>query len=168
MAFNFNKIPARTIDFFVHPAIAPDSSFVVANKTISFLDASNLNSSALHGSRALAAVVWVILLFAALITLITRGITSGKTSQALWAISIFLLGQYGLHLIYGDSPFLYSAQFLPPMIMLIGFVLSDSNAAWLKWITRALILLFIGIAFPLNIQAFLNAIQSVNGLAHLN
>ena len=165
MSIALNRIPARTIDFFVHPAIAPDSSFVVDNKTISFLDASNLKPSALIGVRAVAAGVWGILLLAGLIALLRRGTNSGKTNTPFSAISIFLASQYFMHMIYGDSPFLYSAHFIPVMVMFIGFSLGDQNPPWSRQIARVLMLLFIIIAFPMNIQSFQNAIQVVNGIA---
>ena len=168
MRFAFNRVPARTIDFFIHPAIAPGQSFVVDNKMISFVDAANLKSSPLTGPRLVAAVVWAILLLGGLIAFLKTGFKSIKNTNPLWALSIFLLSQYGIHLIYGDSPFLYSAHFIPIMIMLIGFALSAGNSPWARQATRVLVLLFASIAFPMNIQAYLNAIQAATGIATLH
>ena len=77
------------------------------------------------------------------------------------ALSVFIGSEYILHLVYGDSPFLYSAHFLPAMVVLVGLSLANSaktSAAMRGWIRSAAVV-FIALSLPLNIQAFLKAVH---------
>jgi hypothetical protein len=61
-----------------------------------------------------AVACWLTILVAGLWGLVTlRGLDRFR-----WALGLTLLGQVGLHLVYGDETFLYSLHFLPLLLAL--------------------------------------------------
>jgi len=76
----------------------------------------------------------------------------------------YLVGQMLLHLIYGDEPFLYSAHFMPAMIMVgaIGFLCPA------RVVTRGVALLFIITAAISNYANLQDALYRVYAGLHLS
>jgi hypothetical protein len=71
------------------------------------------------GSRwgQMAALCWVVLLGVGL-----RGLWTGPGHQLFRVVlAVTLLGQVGLHLLYGDETFLYTPHFLPLLLLVVAF-----------------------------------------------
>lgn len=149
-------IISRTMHFVVSPAIITTNP-VIKNRIILLPEAGIKPKTALWWLRSLAAALWLLLLAGGILSMIQTDSNADLTR----ALSVFIGSEYILHLVYGDSPFLYSAHYLPAMVVLVGLSLANSaktSAAMRRWIRSAAVV-FIALSLPLNIQAFLRAVH---------
>ena len=83
----------------------------------------------------------------------------GKHLALARGLSLFLVFQFLLHLLYGDFPFLYSAHFLPVFVLLMGLPLTGAGGLRLVLVARILAVLYVVSALPLNLQSFRHAVD---------
>ncbi|HNI69557.1 MAG TPA: hypothetical protein PKV55_16030, partial [Nitrospira sp.] len=106
------------------------------------------------GSSGVLGIVGVIL-WSLLLGLGLWALLSSKTSQAIRvALGLTLLGQLGLHTLYGDETFLYSLHFLPLLITVAAL----STLTHLRVPAMAIALALIPVAGANNWQQFHEAI----------
>lgn len=106
------------------------------------------------GSSGVLGIVGVIL-WSLLLGLGLWALLSSKTSQAIRvALGLTLLGQLGLHTLYGDETFLYSLHFLPLLITVAAL----STLTHLRVPAMAIALTLIPVAGANNWQQFHEAI----------
>ena len=101
--------------------------------------------------RALVALAWTILLIIGI-----RSAVLTHPNRLSIALITFLGLQLLLHIFYGESPFLYSAHYLPVMILLAGFGIANASKGsyrFLFFLTSVVII----VGLPLNILCLIDA-----------
>ena len=95
--------------------------------------------------HSLAGIAWVLLLLNGVRTALQKG---DKTCIALMAFVIF---QFCLHFVYGDSPFLYSAHYAPALILIAGYGLAREVSKTHRMLLNLFALVLVGVLFSCNI-----------------
>lgn len=148
---NYVQVKIKPVDRFYQFFIAPVAPLSPPRMSSSQLEFSPWYVDRLLPLRALVALAWSVLLFigirSALLTHVNRLST---------ALVVFLGLQFLLHVFYGDTPFLYSAHYLPIMTILAGFGVASSSRSF-YWVLSFLMLVLIAVGLPLNILCLLDA-----------
>ncbi|MGZ8915492.1 MAG: hypothetical protein ACXW1Z_20590 [Methylobacter sp.] len=137
------SIPTTVATFFVKTIIAPKPELKPMLGTIakgrSYLTAQ---TSAGSGSAAgIAAVLgWLSLFVLGLWGIVRRKVPS----RLSLAVFLVLLGQFMLYLVYGGGPFLYSAHYVPLLVIVAAFA-STTPARWIALVLAVLVVVAGGI-----------------------
>lgn len=107
--------------------------------------------------RLLAASSWLLLLLIGL-----RAWWAGSQRQLGLTALLFLLAQFGLHLVYGEEPFLYAAHFVLPMLVLVALGLRGGQSR----LQRCLLGLFVISAAIANITSLQQAASLLRAAAN--
>ena len=109
----------RLVNFWIFPAVnpAPRLFHWTYQAGGQFAQIANSEVENLSSSGAVAAFSWIVLLAGGFLGMIYH------PELRMFSLTLigYLAGQMLLHLVYGDEPFLYSAHFMPAMIMVISF-----------------------------------------------
>jgi hypothetical protein len=109
--------------------------------------------------RISLALAWMALLFNGIYSALSR-----RNNSVGIALACFLGFQFLLHSLYGDSPFLYSAHYVPVMLLLAGYGLTVLPEAQRKLMTLLVYALLI-VLLPLNLGYLYGSFKI--GVAHL-
>lgn len=77
-----------------------------------------------------AAVLWLGLLALGVWAIARRRIDDAIAQRVGWLILLLIVGQYGLHLVYGSETALYSLHFLPLLIAAASFAARGRRRPW--------------------------------------
>ena len=154
-----NTLQQSLFDFFVVPLVAPPVPKILTQSIVYGKKVSEAEFSVLHFGQPLIkefSLVRLIAIFA-WITLFIYGALRAlflDRNIVCAAMIVFLVFQLVLHTFYGDSPFLYSAHFVPTMVLLGGYGLAGMRGIQLRFSTFILFLVSIAFAF-LNFRSLL-------------
>ena len=109
-----------------------------------------LNTTNLRMSAALA---WILFLMNGIYSAFFR-----RQNATCLALVIFLVTQFFLHLLYGDTPFLYSAHYVPIMILIGGYGLIDMPNLSKKIFSLGVVAVA-AVVFVMNLKSFLVSID---------
>lgn len=149
----------RAYQFFVAPITPLASSVLIGegkNTQFAFI---LTGSSEITLLRICTALAWLALLLIGIYTALSR-----RNGSVGIVLAFFLGFQFILHSLYGDSPFLYSAHYVPAMILLAGYGLTSLPENQRKLITLLIFALAL-ILFPLNLGYLSETFEL--GVAHL-
>jgi hypothetical protein len=145
------KTRVAVVDRFYHFFIAPVAPLSPPRMSSSQLEFTPWAVDRLLPLRAAVAIAWTILLFIGI-----RSALITHANRLSIALTTFLGLQLLLHTFYGDTPFLYSAHYMPVMIVLVGFGIANANKSSYRFLSF-LVSVVITVGFPLNILCLLDA-----------
>jgi len=87
-----------------------------------------------------ATVLWVSLLGLGLWALVKVK----RLGRFRWVLILSLLGQFGLHLVYGDETFLYALHFAP-LLVVFASLGSLTRARWISLVLAAMLVVTAGL-----------------------
>lgn len=124
MSFVFHEYGGGTLDkiraFFAYSVVVPEVPFLDHPTFPEWvrLSIQLVPLNALTGIGMVGLVLWSVVFVAGLTNAVTKPDQNRPIAQAL---TLYLLFQFLLHLVYGDETFLYSLNYLPAMLLLAGF-----------------------------------------------
>lgn len=132
-----SKFILSSISFWLHSMVMPKINLGSYLDQGGFLTLSIQKSLPLIGEfwSCTALIAWVLLLALGLWSIVVV-----KTQRKLrLSLGIGLVGQFGLHLIYGTETFLYALHFIPLLVPLAALTILTSR----RWIALTLAVVFI-------------------------
>lgn len=136
------SISATTATFFVNTIIAPKLEMLPLNgpnaRGRSYITAETVKVGSGSTSGIAAALGWLGLLVLGLWGIARKSVPS----RLALAVGLVLLGQFALHLVYGDGPFLYAPHYVPLLVVVAAFA-STTPARWFA-IAMALLVIVAG------------------------
>ncbi|MCP9900594.1 hypothetical protein KBZ12_09360 [Cyanobium sp. Cruz CV13-4-11] len=145
--------------FFVAPVAPLTPSVIIGEGRYSQFTFALPGWSDISLLRISTATAWLALLFNGIYAALSR-----RDNSVSIALACFLGFQFLLHSFYGDSPFLYSAHYVPAMVLLAGYGLTAMPEAHKKSITLLVYVLAL-ILLPLNLVYLYESFKL--GVAHL-
>jgi hypothetical protein len=156
-----SPLGGRMLDMGFYGAVTPATPVKFAGSKLIRNDPPSLiypySTQVFEGARLFPTAAWAFLLIAGIGNLMLAGWT-----ELSCAMGLYLIFQAVLHAAYGDQPFLYSAHFMPVMVLMAAYGLRQrvikpfDNAIRIS--ARIAALIFIVFAIPLNLQAFFKAV----------
>jgi hypothetical protein len=123
----------RILNFWLFTGVTPLTELSSSRQIASYVTNGNLVRFTYAGAVALTS--WTIMLGNGIFSIYKNIHLRNVSLAVLW----FLCFQTTLHVIYGDSPFLYSGNFLPGMMILCAFGFLSPAA----WVSRAAFYIFV-------------------------
>jgi hypothetical protein len=123
----------RILNFWLFTGVTPLTELSSSRQIASYVTNGNLVRFTYAGAVALTS--WTIMLGNGIFSIYKNIHLRNISLAVLW----FLCFQTTLHVIYGDSPFLYSGNFLPGMMILCAFGFLSPAA----WVSRAAFYIFV-------------------------
>jgi len=148
---NHVRLKIKPVDRFYQFFIVPVAPLSPPRMSSSQLEFSPWYVDRLLPLRALVALAW-----SALLLIGIRSALLTHVNRLSIALVVFLGLQFLLHVFYGDTPFLYSAHYLPIMTILAGFGVASASKSFC-WILSFSMLVLIAVGLPLNILCLLDA-----------
>ena len=154
MFYNFTAIPVIAPSF---PGLVREKEIFGSKlgvKEETQLHFGSQVSNTVSGLRCVAIILWL----AFFLNGLYKSFISRRNETCI-ALTVFLMFEFILHSFYGDSPFLYSAHFVPVMVIICGYSLVhvDNELEWLARLKFPLFALMIFLAFFLNLDSLFNS-----------